>query len=207
MGSDTARRGARFRRLVVARRQFSQEVYQLLGSVLDTAQTIVTIAAMVVGGVWTYMLFVVRRQRHPRAELSHSVQTAEIAPGRRLVHVTVAVTNVGDVLVRLVSGCTRLQQVAPLSDDDLRSSIEAGRDPVPAGASEVEWPFLAERAYDWGGGPVEIEPGESETIHCDFVVTSDLRVAEVYTHLDNESKKRRKLGWCQTSLVELGALI
>lgn len=165
----------------------------------DALQPPITVLAIVIGGIWTYRLFVQHRQKFPRANISQRVTSWSLSPKDRLLHVAVSVENVGQTLIELAWGFVRVQQVLPL-DEAVGSHLACGDDPVQEGECEVLWPQLCERRCDWANAPREVEPGESDEYHFDFVIPESTQVVEVYTHFQNVTKRNRALGWNSTAL-------
>jgi hypothetical protein len=170
--------------------------------VVDIIQSAVTVIAMIVGGIWSYWLFVKNRQRYPRAGIAHHITHRRIGNDKLLLHVSVAISNVGDVLLSLVSLETRIQQVLPLSDKVLEV-INKGQNPVSEGETEVAWPLIDSQKLELERGDCEVEPGESQEIHHDFILDAETEAIEVYTYLINEQKRTREIAWDLTTLYEL----
>jgi hypothetical protein len=169
---------------------------------VNVAQVIQAIAislGIVVGGFWTYRLFICKRLAYPRANLELAVHEALLTEGGRLVHVVVSITNTGDVLLRSDHTELRLRQVVPLPSS-LKDTIQIGYDPVPEDKTEIEWPLIASREWRWSKHGFEIEPGESDSLHADFVIQPDIHVGEFYCFISNSKKKRKYLGWALTKL-------
>ncbi|HTT33807.1 MAG TPA: hypothetical protein VMH48_09410 [Methylomirabilota bacterium] len=168
----------------------------------DTVHSVFTVLAIVVGGFWTYMLFIKKRQRYPRAKATHAITHKPLGHNRVLLHVTTDISNPGEVLLRLESGFTRVQQLLP-PPPDLVAAIKKGDDPVPPGKTEYPWPLVGERIWDWKAQPHEVEPGENEEVHCDFVIADTHRTLEIYTYVKNEAKANREIGWNLTTIYDL----
>ena len=62
-----------------------------------------------VGGWWTYRLFVRQRVDQARADVTHAVQEFPLRAGNRLLRVLVEIRNVGNVELRPPSGSTLIQ--------------------------------------------------------------------------------------------------
>jgi len=150
--------------------------------IADIAQVAVTVAAVVVGGIWSYWLFVQNRQKYPRAGITHRIMHKHAGNGKLLLHVGVTISNLGDVLLSLVALETRVQQVLPLPDEVLEA-IGKGQNPVTEGETEVAWPLIDSQKLELERGECEVEPGESQEIHHDFIFDADAEVIEVYTYL------------------------
>jgi hypothetical protein len=167
--------------------------------IADIVASVVTTAAVLAGGLWTYLLFVRQRLRFPRLVIAMNVQEELLSDRCRLVHVAVALQNTGAVLLQAPSAELRLRQVSPV-ENDLRQTVLSGLDPVVTGSSEVSWPMVAGREWKWQPQALEIEPGESDVLHSDFVIDSSISVIELYFFMDNPSKRRDGLGWTEKRL-------
>lgn len=62
-------------------------------------QASVTVLAIFVGGFWSYLLLVRKRQIYPRSNLSHTVTWIPLTDRKALVHVCVSIFNAGEVLL------------------------------------------------------------------------------------------------------------
>jgi hypothetical protein len=167
--------------------------------VIDGIEALFTIIAIIVGGVWTYMLFIKRRQQYPRADITHKIINIPLTNGKTLLRVKTIISNPGEVLLTLASGETRVQQILPLSDD-ITADIAVGKDPVVEG-TEAGWPLLGRRVRE--GAPCEIEPGEKDEICYDFVIDSGVQATFVYSYYRNIMKKDRDIGWGLTTFNDM----
>ena len=121
---------------------------------------VVLLAAIFVGGTWTYFAFVRKRLRYPCAELSVTVYSSQIAPGYRLVHVGVQIANTGNVLLSPEYAELRLRQVIPLPEE-IELLLEPGVDPIEPDRKELPWTLIVGREWKWEKADIEIEPGET----------------------------------------------
>ena len=173
-----------------------------LETVVNIGGSCATTLALFVGALWTYLLFVRKRQKYPRARLRHRITHRDVGLGKVLLHVDVVVSNTGDVLVSLVESVTRVQQLLPLPDR-VSEKILAGKDPVKSGESEVQWDELDSHKVKWKKGDCQIEPGDTQEINHDFILGAEIRTVEVYSHVTNEAKRPSELGWDLTTLYDL----
>jgi hypothetical protein len=116
-----------------------------------------------------------------------------------LIHTEIRLKNAGSVLVRSDYAELRLRQVTPLPEE-LKEVVERGHDPVSEGNTEVEWPMIAGRTWKWSKGHFEIEPGEGDSLHADYIIPVTIKTVEFYCYLSNVKKKRKGLGWALTKL-------
>ena len=170
--------------------------------VLEVANHVVSVVAVLFGGFWGYLLFVKRRQKYPHANLVHHITHRPFGGGKTLLQVSVTISNTGEVLLSPVFAEMRVQQLLPPLPDVVKC-LEEGEDPVPDGDTEVQWPQLKERKTTWPAGEFEIEPGESDQICYDFFVDSEVTTVEVYSHFRNASKRQSDIGWHLTSTYDL----
>ena len=168
---------------------------------LQAVQALITVVAVLTAGLWSYLLFIRRRQKFPRARLTHEVISKLISSEKRLIRVVITVENVGEVLLEVERGEIHLQRIMPLGES-VASKIAMEENSVPCD-DEIDWPALGVRELKWEKHELEVEPGEDENLHYDFVIDSDVETIQVYSHLKNRSKKRRDLVWQCTTLVDL----
>jgi len=170
--------------------------------IADIVQAFFTVAAIIGGGIWFYR----RRQRYPRADVTHAITHKALPNGKFLLHVAVTISNKGEVLLSLISGVTRIQQMLPLPASVL-DTINKGLDPVKKGQTEVEWPLIGERKPKWGEGKIEIEPGESDHIDIDYILEGSVKSVEVYSYFKNASKRGKEIGWQLTTVYDLNVAL
>ena len=191
---------------------------EVANSVASVIQSVATVIAIVVGGVWTYVLFVENRERFPKAAVDHDVSRVQLDGDRALLRLVVRIENSGKGLLRLTEGEVRVQQILPLSEcspgDAARCPkrlVEANQ-PVPElGQRIAEWPITAYWATPTaqpGNHPqavldVELEPGEQEFLSFDFIVSEKVRAVQVYSYFMNPEKQDQGIGWKHITFHEL----
>ena len=158
---------------------------------------------LVVGATWTYKLFVKKRSKFPKAVLQLSARSWALSEATCLARVTVGAQNKGDVLLNLESCRVWIQQVRPLVPG-LAELLEQTGTVVSDGKHEAGWPLLAEKEVTWPKGSCEIEPGESQQLDFDFVLTSALKTVIVYAYAKNEMKRDREIGWDAQTVLDFG---
>ncbi len=162
--------------------------------VTKIVESLFTILAIIVGAIWTYMLFVQRRQRFPRARIEHKVSCRSLLEGRWLLSVDVLIENSGDVLLSIISWELHIKQMLP-PKSELSRVLLRERYISNMGIQIIEWETIASRADQWQKGKFEIEPGELHQIHSDFVITSDVRSVLIESSFHNARKRGRNLWW------------
>ena len=174
------------------------QVEQMVRIARDAA----TVIALIVGGAWTYWLFVQNRQKYPRATIGHRIRHWRLGEGRILLHVDVTMRNTGNVLISIVESRTTVQQVLPVSEA-IGQTIRDGGDLIQEGQSDVEWPTIGNIQLQYPKDECEIEPSESQGIEHDFILGDDVRTVQVYSYVMNEKKRRKKLSWDLTTLYDI----
>lgn len=171
--------------------------------VAEIFEASITSLAIIFGGGWAYLRFVRNRLRYPKAEVSHEIFFRELSAEKSLIHVAMTVVNRGDVLLPIRHVWTKLYKISPVSGC-IATTLEENRDPVPGGEAEVSWPELCCREVRYEKGQAEIEPGEMEKFHFDFIFDSNIRTVEIYSYFENSRKKKRgPMGWALTSIFDI----
>lgn len=169
-----------------------------LESLASAAESIATVLALAAAGWWTFLLFIKKREKHPRARTTHSLVPLGELEGYRLMRVSVKIENLGGVLVDLCRGKVVVQAVRPLPDA-WTATIQRGEDLPRGDAYEFPWPRLKEFPLEWGDNGYRIEPLESEEFHFDVVLGSCVEAVQIYSYFQNVTEKRREIGWnCTT---------
>jgi len=161
----------------------------------STVQSVATIVALLIGAWWVLR----RRRTYPRANFRHIVSHVPLDDDVYLVRLTVAIENVGDVLLRLEKTLIGIQQVMPLPEY-LRTALQArgGREALEQ--PEIEWPFIDSRRRDRSG--TEIESGESAAFDFELLAPRRVRFVIVYSYFRNVAKPADQ-GWNTSTLYEL----
>ncbi len=101
--------------------------------------------------------------------MTHKVIHKEIDDGKNLLHVDIMIYNIGEVLLQIKDVNTIVSQVLPLHKE-ISNLIENGKDLIKEGASDIEWPEIGSRAIKFREDPCEVEPGETQSLQCDFLL-------------------------------------
>ena len=168
---------------------------------VGTASNLLQMAAIIIGGWWTYRLFVRQRNDYTRANVTHDIQHIDLGHGHRLLHVVARIHNVGNVPLEPPRTSTTVQRVLP-SSVEMQEQLDTA--PIPAGEHEVDWPVIAEIEIDLASDAFVLEPGESDRIHMDFVIPAEVSVVLVHTMLYCGEKDPEQY-WDAASLLDLAA--
>lgn len=171
------------------------------------AQSSITALAIIIGGIWTYVLFIQKRQRYPRLNVSHQVISWPVGQ-KNLIRLQVRIENLGDVLFRLSSGHVWIQLMRPWPNGV--QEADRGMGGIRPAERKAEWPILQEHA--WDKIEKEVEPRETDTLHFNFMVNRQVKTIIAHTYLRNETKSRwfdsftskpRTIGWNTDSVHDL----
>jgi hypothetical protein len=160
-----------------------------------TVQSVATIVALLIGAWWVLR----RRRTRPRANFKHIVSHVPIDDDTYLVRVTVAIENVGDVVLRLEESVAVIRRVVPLHDQ-VRSALKARGTLEASEQSDLVWPIIDTRRRNWRGS--EIESGESASFDFELFAPRTVRFVLVYSYFRN-IKKPGDHGWNTSILFEL----
>lgn len=169
---------------------------------IQAAESIATILALIIGAIWTYKLFIQNRQKYPRANLHQEITHFKLPDNKFLIHVSLIIENIGNVLIQVQSIEVRLLQVFPFPPENL-AQVKKCSDATDKNQSEIDWPQLDCKQIEIGKTSYEIEPGEIDVYHFDFIVKEPVNVVEIYSHVVNIKKKKKDIGWTCTILHEL----
>ncbi len=170
----------------------------LLNHASDLQAIIISIGA-ILGGFWTYFLFIQQRLRYPKLKLNMEIVPFKLSEYRKLIRVEIIIENIGIILFKSDYAELRLRQVLPIDKIELLDSINKGFDPVENNSTHLQWPCFAQREWN---KIFEIEPGEHDTLYADFFIGQDIQIAEFYFYLKNMNKKN-KIGWSVTKTIIL----
>jgi hypothetical protein len=159
-----------------------------------------TVAALGIGGWWTYSRFFKNRTGKPRAAISHSVEDRRITDGDLLVRVVLKLENTGAVLLPVEHLRCEIAQVDPPADGALkrleRRELISEENLADLGCIRC---YEEKRAK----GEVRIEPGEADFFPFDFVVSADLATISIYAHVPNSSERKKEIGWDLLAFYDL----
>lgn len=172
------------------------------GSTAELIESVATTMALILGGIWTYLLFVTKREKFPRAKISNSITILGMVNGQRIVRVTVLVENLGNVLLELVSGKVTVKSVKPAPPEWARH-LACGKSLERTPELEYKWPTLESFPLGWEDGGYIIEPREDQGFNFDLLVDGSVRGIEVYSYIKDVSERKRELGWNKTTVHEL----
>ena len=171
---------------------------------LSGIQSAITSVAIVVGGAFALLKLQVFRTFEPHLTITQEVSHRPV--GDSYVHVVVTATlhNSSRVRVDLREGLFRLQQIRPITDEEVeRIYTEVF---VDHAARHLQWPTLDEATRVWGKNDASVEPSESHQETCEFIVDSNVQSVLVYTYIHNAKTGRdpsASWGWTATTVYDI----
>jgi hypothetical protein len=162
------------------------------------------IVAMFVGGLWTYRKLIRKREVYPRANVGHQILHKEIDNRNKvLLRITAYVVNIGDTVIELEEGYVRVHQMVPWPTDEINTESNSNVTSACVQDGEVDWPMLSEKTLAWEKDGREIEPGEKDEFHFDFVLDADIKTVVIYSYFRNKVKPKRDIGWNKATIYEM----
>ena len=179
----------------------------------DSAEVLV----IVVGGIWTYRLFIRTRKDYAFPDLEVRITHRVLGNGKIYLSVIAEVKNASKVLLTLTSGKVYVQQVQPLfqkmSDhiqnadetvlsEGLRTTSE-GKELFQADG-EMNWYEQGYREITWGEDRrVYIEPSETAEIPADFLLDNSIETVKIIVYFPNPRTSGTAVGWRSTTIYDL----
>lgn len=169
----------------------------------ETLSTISSFVVIIGGACWTYKTYIQQRQKYPKARLSQDVQAIRLNEDKSCIHTCVTIENTGAVLLKIESVRNYVYQVLPLSGE-MQTRLTTGDDLYDQTGQELLWPSLDDR--ETMHTQMEIEPGETDTIQFDSVISSAVEAIQVYTYFKNVSKRDKEIGWNTWKTYDISAI-
>lgn len=170
---------------------------------LGMVAQVVGTAAIIIGGWWTYRLFVRQRTDVARANLTQSVEKVDLTPRSTLVRLDLAVENKGSTSIQPRTLEAFIHNLRPIAEADL-GHLNAIRPARGETDDTLDWPDLGKRELDLYNEEFMVEPGETAHLWVDFLIPAGIEVFQVYSRLDC-GKEYDDLFWDVTSIIRSDA--
>ena len=170
----------------------------------DIFQSIVTIFAIIVGGIFALFKLQAFRDFDPHLTIIHKVTHRLLGDSYIHIDVTATLQNSSKVQIELNKGFFRLQQISPLSDEEVEELYsQVFSEQIYA---EMQWPKLDEVERAWVKGELVVEPGESHPETYEFIISKNVHAVLIYTYFYNSKfamGKRTAQGWHATTVHDI----
>ena len=173
--------------------------------ILGIIQKFVTISAIIIGGVWTYNLFIIHREAYPKAEIDIEVIEQRISDDHIFLQVSIKIENIGNTILRLRECDVRLFDVS-FDNKLIEREINEYREPTLRRQKDYAWKLIQRILLDWEEGLIEIEPSDSDTIDFEFIIKSKYKTIKVYSWFKDYKKKevgKKDIGWTATRMYNI----
>ncbi len=168
--------------------------------VLGIAAQVVGTAAILIGGWWTYRLFVRQRTDMARANLTQSAEKLELTATKSLVRLDLAIENKGNTSIHPRTVEAFIYKLRPTADVEL-GRLEEVRPERGETDDTLDWPELGKRELELGQEDFIVEPGETSHLWIDFLVPAGIEVFQVYSRVDC-GEEYKDLFWDVTSIIK-----
>ena len=162
-------------------------------SIISAIKETITILAIIIGGIWTYHLFILRRHQHQKLEIYHDLTEVPLNKFNKLLSIVVIIKNTGEVAISIGNVILKLSQILPLikplrvcldNDGDLKEFLlkTLGSNEKKWPKEKIAWPelgFLKSAGNHW------IEPGNSQKIAFDFIVNHSVKTIRIESSFEN----------------------
>ena len=167
----------------------------LLGDWTDIVLAVVTIVAILFGGLFAAVKFELFRDFEPHLTISHSINHRPLGDSYVHIDVTASLLNSSKVRVVLQEGYYVLQSIEPVTD---------GGDFIETAMLYPPWQVLDEATFDLGDQALIIEPGQSLQEVLQFVVPVEVPAVLIhYYFYDSTNSTGHGQGWGITSVYDI----
>lgn len=168
------------------------DLIAIAGDAAAALESLATVAALIIGGIWTFRAFIRGRGNHPRAAIEHQAAHRLLPNGAQLLILDVFIANAGQASVQLRKAETWVQQILPLPAH-VQSRIAAGQDIAEDGKNEGDWNLLGTvHEQHFPEGEYVIDPGERDQFRHNFLLPPHVRTIQIYTYLEPVTEG---IGW------------
>ena len=168
-------------------------------------QAVFTALAVVIGLVIAVVKLELFREFQPHLTISHEVSHRSI--GDSYIHIAVVATlyNSSKVKVELGEASFLLQQISPVSDDEVEFVYSQAF--LEGEYKDFGWPTLENVRFNWDGGGLIVEPGETMQDTFQFIVSEDVEsvVIHMFFYSSEGSASSSATGWGATMVQDFGS--
>ena len=152
-------------------------------NVVEIIQLFLLASAVILGGLFAFYKLELFRDFERHIIVSQKISHRFIGDGYIHIEVTATLQNGSKVRIDVQNGLFRLQQIVPISDDDiLKLYTEAF---VEKEKDYIQWPTLEEIKRKGEVNELIVEPGEAHPETYEFIVSKDVGSVMIYTYFYN----------------------
>ena len=145
-------------------------------------QAVATVVLICVGGIFAYQRLQIFRTFEPHLTITHKVSHRHISDSHTHIAVTATLRNSSKVQVELRGGLFRLQKIAPLFDETIKTLHAQVF--IDKEQENIQWPTLDEVPRTWKKNVLIVEPGESHPETYEFIMPRGVADSVlIYTYL------------------------
>lgn len=151
-------------------------------------QALLTVVAIVVGGVFAWRNAYIFRHNAPHVNVSHEIEHVFLSDEYVYITVTATLHNTSRVNIEFLNGYSRIQQVTPATDEEIERLYAEAFLQTPETSETlgyIQWPTLDFVPTGWDKDGLTVEPGEKETQTFEFIVSRDVESVIITTYLYN----------------------
>lgn len=195
-------------------RQLLKRAMSFIKDLFETLAHVATVAGIVLGGYWTWKIFVKERSDLPHVNIEQKVSHAALSKDVTLLRVVAEVANAGSARLLIDKAQVRVQQILPVASCRHAEpcALHEFNDAISARTHKTDrfsWPVVAERVASFKH-PMDVEPNERAFADFEFAIPSSVRLVRVYTYFNNEAKSPKsqgkpgevEVGWALSTLYD-----
>lgn len=171
---------------------------------IDLFLKIATIIAIIVGGLWTYKLFILHREAYPKANISYRIEERKLSEEYNFIQVFVRIENSGNTVLRLLRGDVRLFDIS-FPNENIENELREFGKPAFRKKEIFDWTTIQFVKIEWPEGKIEIEPSEADQLDFEFIIPSQYKVIKIYSWFTNMEKNvgGETIGWTASKLYNI----
>jgi hypothetical protein len=175
-----------------------------LKEITGIVSNIVTIAVVVVGGIFSWWKWGREKPQASRGNLAHSIFLGPLDSDRFVLHITLEIQNKGNVALHVESGWTEVRKISPVDKDV--EAVLARSNPFGEDGTQIDWPAAQRRLYEGEKLSLWIDSGETERLFADFVLLRTHQVVAIRSEISMKGDKPGTI-WPITTFVHTSDLL
>lgn len=172
--------------------------------VFNLLQKIIAIIAIVIGGLWTYKLFILHREAYPKANISYHIEERKLSAEYNYIQIIVKIENSGNTVLRILKGEVRICDIS-FPNNTIEKQLKEYDKIMYFDERTFKWRCFQIIKMKWEKGEIEIEPKEADELDFEFIVPSKYKVIKIFSWFTNMEKNvgERYIGWSASKLYNI----